>query len=143
MDLLRTFWRNTERNHVLDTNVLLDWLLERSETRTKKIRRLFSNNRQFVIPDLVVVELAWVLEKHYRFPREAVLINLAKVLDEPLFNCHRTLFSRALVDYADHSALSFLDACLIHYAELQDNLPLWTFDQKLVTQSGGRARLIK
>lgn len=126
---------------MIDTNILLDWLLDRDVIRSKKIDRLIEESEQLQVPDTVIVELAFALEKHYRLPRKVVATNIAKVLDEPVFSCNRTLFSRTLIDYLDHP-LSFLDSCLIHSAELEGDLPLWTFDRKLVTQSGGRAKLL-
>jgi predicted nucleic-acid-binding protein len=125
---------------MLDTNVLLDWLLARDEARTGRIDKLLATAKDLQIPDIIIVELTFALEKFYEFPRDIVVENINKVIDEPVFNCNRVLFRRALVDYVDHPALSFVDCCLIHYAGLQNVAPVWTFDKKLVNQSGGRAK---
>jgi predicted nucleic-acid-binding protein len=125
---------------VLDTSVLLDWLLDRDKARTKRIDKLFSSTNELQIPDIIIVELTFVLEKFYEFPRDIVAENINKVIDEPIFNCNRVLFRRALIDYVNYPALSFVDCCLIHYAELQRAAPVWTFDKKLVNQSNGRAK---
>jgi len=127
---------------VLDTNALLDWLLNRDEARTKRIDKLLSSVKELHIPDVIVVELTFALEKFYELPRDVVSENINKLIDEPAFNCNRILFRRALVDYIDHPALSFVDCCLIHYAELQRATPVWTFDKKLISQSGGKAKSI-
>ncbi len=127
---------------MLDTNALLDWLLNRDETRTKRMDNLLSSVKELQIPDVIVVELTFALEKFYELPRDIVAENINKIIDEPAFNCNRILFRRALPDYVHHPALSFVDCCLIHYAELQRATPVWTFDKKLVNQSGGRAKSI-
>ena len=127
---------------MLDTNVLLDWLLDRDTTRTKRIDKLLSTVRELQIPDVIVVELTFALEKFYELPRDVVIENITKVIDEPVFNCNGTLFRRALTDYAEHPALSFVDCCLMHYADLQNALPVWTFDKKLVNQSNGKAKVL-
>jgi len=127
---------------MLDTNVLLDWLLDRDEARTERIDKLLSSAKELQIPDIIIVELTFALEKFYELPRDIVIENINKVIDESVFNCNRILFRRALVDYADYSALSFVDCCLIHYAELNHVTPVWTFDKKLIGQSGGRAKPI-
>ena len=127
---------------MLDTNALLDWLLNRDEARTKRIDKLLSSVKELHIPDVIVVELTFALEKFYELPRDVVSENINKLIDEPAFNCNRILFRRALVDYIDHPALSFVDCCLIHYAELQRATPVWTFDKKLISQSGGKAKSI-
>ena len=52
---------------MLDTNVLLDWLLDRDAARTKRIDALLSSAKELHIPDIVIVELAFALEKFYEF----------------------------------------------------------------------------
>ena len=125
---------------MLDTNVLLDWLLDRDTARTAQIDVFITHTQELHIPDAIVVELAFALEKFYGLPRSLVVSNLNKVIDESTFNCNRTLFRRAISDYASHPAWSFLDACLLNYAEIQNVLPVFTFDKKLITQSAGRAQ---
>lgn len=127
---------------MLDTNVLLDWLLERDADRTTKIDALFERSRELHIPDAIIVELAFALEKFYELPRSLVADNLNKVLDEPVLTCNRTMFRHAITEYTQRPALSFLDCCLVTYAELQNTLPVWTFDKKLVSQSSGRAQAV-
>ena len=125
---------------MVDTNILLDWLLDRDTTRTKLIDRLFATTKELHIPDAIIVELTFALEKFYELPRSLVSDNLHKVIDEPTFNCNKTLFQRALTNYSEHPSWSFLDCCLLNYAELQHALPVWTFDKKLVSQSAGKAQ---
>lgn len=127
---------------MIDTNVLLDWLLDRDEGRTRLIDKLFSSAKELQVPDIIIVELTFALEKVYELPRNIVAENINKVIDEPVFNCNRVLFRRALVDYVVHPALSFVDCCLTHYADLQKATPVWTFDKKLINQSGGRAKSV-
>jgi predicted nucleic-acid-binding protein len=127
---------------MLDTNVLLDWLLDRDDVRTGRIDKLLSSAKELQISDIIIVELTFALEKFYGLPRDIVIENINKVIDESVFNCNRALFRRALVDYVSYPALSFVDCCLIHYAELNHATPVWTFDKKLINQSGGRAKPI-
>jgi len=124
---------------MIDTNILLDWLLDRQEDRTIRIEKLFARAEELYIPDVVIVELSFALEKFYDLPRNIVSNNLNKVFDEPVLNCNRILFQHALVEYLKHPSWSFLDCCLLNYAATQNKLPVWTFDKKLVGQSEGRA----
>lgn len=127
---------------MLDTNLLLDWLIERDTGRTAKIDNLFERSRELHIPDAIIIELAFALEKFYKLPRPLVADNLNKIIDEPVFNCNRNMFRRAVAEYTQLPALSFLDCCLVNYAEVQNALPVWTFDKKLVNQSSGRAQAL-
>jgi predicted nucleic-acid-binding protein len=125
---------------MLDTSILLDWLLNRDEARTAQIDSLIAHAKELHIPDAIVVELAFALEKFYELPRRLVVDNLSKVIDEAVFNCNRTLFRRAISEYTAHPAWSFLDSCLLNYAELHNALPVYTFDKKLISQGTGRAQ---
>jgi predicted nucleic-acid-binding protein len=125
---------------MVDTNVLLDWLLNHDEAHTKCVDKPLSSVRELHVPDVIVVEFAVALEKFYEIPRDIVAENINKVIDVPVLNCNRVLFRRALVDYTSHRARSFVDCCLVRYAELQHATPVWTFDKKLVSQSDGRAK---
>lgn len=128
---------------MIDTNILLDWLLDRDPKRTALIDKLFAKTPELHVPDLAIVELVFTLEQYYDLPRAIVCTNATKVLDEPKLKCNTALFTTALTTYLDHPSLSFVDCCLLRSAELQQNLPLWTFDKKLVNQSSGTARLVK
>jgi predicted nucleic-acid-binding protein len=139
--LTNLLWKSTGTK-VIDTNILLDWLLDRDRARTVIIDRFFAKAKDIHIPDLAFAELVFALEKYYELPRDIVSQNLNKVLDEQLFNCNRSLFRRVLTDYVERPALSFIDCCLVHYADAQHVLPLWTFDKKLISQSSGKARLL-
>jgi predicted nucleic-acid-binding protein len=83
---------------MLDTNILLDWLLDRDASHTKLIDSLLGRVKELQIPDVIIVELVYALEKFYELPRNVVLANVNKVLDEPVFNCNRNLFHRVLTD---------------------------------------------
>lgn len=125
---------------MIDTNVLLDWVLNRDQSRSERIDKIFLNLKKIYIADLIIAELIFTLEDYYFLPRDIVFLNLSKVLNEEKFICNRTLFQRAIIDYLQHPSLSFVDCCLIHYADLNNDLPLWTFDKKLINQSFGRAK---
>ena len=125
---------------MLDTNVLLDWLLDRHPERSRQIDTLFSTSRELYVPDAIVVEVAFALEKHYGLSRATVANNISQLLSEPVINCNRTLFNPVIADYLAHPAWSFLDCCLLQYAELQQVSPVWTYDKKLINQSSNRAK---
>lgn len=125
---------------MIDTNILLDWLLDRDALRTRQIDALLAESKELYVPDVVVVELAFALERHYELPRDVVADSLKSVLTEPALGCDHALFQRVIGEYETHPAWSFLDCYLVCYSELRHISPVWTYDKKLVRQSGGRAK---
>lgn len=137
-----TFLRNMA-DGTLDTNVLLDWVLERHPSRLALIERRFDHGDRFVVPDAALIELVYVLETSYKFSRPVIARNVLLYIDHPQLLCQADRLRRVVLHYLDCPSLSFTDCYLVATAEVDHTLPLWTFDRKLVNQSGGRAKLLK
>ncbi len=120
----------------LDANVLLRLLLNDVPEQHEAVVRLFEKApEQFAVADTAVIEVVFVLERHYGFTREAIaeaIDGLAALLK---INCNRRLFEKALPLFLASPGLSFEDCCLAVYAELSEAKPLWTFDRKLAHQA--------
>lgn len=126
----------------LDTNVLLRLLLNDIAKQHEAVKKLLREaSGQFAVADIAVIELVFLLEKHYGFSRQQVSEAVTGLMLLRKINCNRALFERALQTYASHPALSFEDCCLSTYAVLNQAEPLWTFDKKLATQANS-AKLI-
>ncbi len=119
-----------------DTNVLLRLLLNDIPEQRIAIKKLLSHAvNQFAVADTVIIELVFVLDRHYGFSRLQITEAVDGLMKLREINCNRTLFERALPLYIDHPSLSFEDCCLAIYAQLNDAEPLWTFDKKLANQA--------
>lgn len=127
---------------MIDTNAILDWLLDRHPERTKAVIKLLRSGSSFTLPDIAIAELVFALQKFYQFTRPEIATALTAIVKEPALICHRALIARATKRYVARPSLSFVDCCLLEMADTEDK-PLWTFDKKLVNQSGGRAKLLK
>lgn len=131
-----------KRSGSLDANALLDWLLYRDAERVESVQQLIDMTGSISVADITIVEVAYVLEKVYQLPRSLVVENITRVIEDGTFFCSRTLFRLVLPLYARCPRLSFADCYAAFAAELADAGPLYTFDKKLVNQSGGLAKLI-
>lgn len=119
----------------LDANVLLRLLLNDVPAQNKAATKLLQSAvGQFAVADTAVIEVVFVLERHYEFTRAQIAEAIEGLMSLPEINCNRGLFTTALPLFTKHPALSFEDCCLAKYAELNDAKPLWTFDQKLANQ---------
>ena len=118
----------------LDTNLLLRLVLDDVPKQSAAVNALFDNATQkYVVEDLVFAEIVWILQgKHFRYSRERVGSNLQLILAIPQIICNRTMLEKAILLYLKHPKLSYVDACLAVYAELNNNKPLLSFDKKLI-----------
>lgn len=125
----------TEFAGSLDANVLLRLLLNDIPDQHMAVEALFRQaSGQFAVADTAIIEVAFVLERHYGFTRTAIADAVDGLASLGEINCNHLLFERALPIFTKHPGLSFEDCCLAAYAELSGANPLWTFDRKLAKQ---------
>jgi len=125
-----------------DANVLLRLLLNDIKDQHAAVLNLMQeSSAPFMVADVAVVEVVFVLERHYGFTRSQITEAIEGLCSIPQINCNQTLFRKALPIFSKNIKLSFEDCCLATYAELQNSLPLWTFDRKLANQAPG-ARIV-
>ena len=118
----------------LDTNITLRLLLHDVPEQLHKIVALIDDSKpgSLGIADAVFFECVWILSgKQYNFERELIGKLLLQVADIPQVNCNRAMLEKAVPFYVKHKKISFIDACLAVYAELNGSMPLLTFDKKL------------
>ncbi len=126
----------TSRTGSLDANILLRLLLNDIPAQHAAATRLVEDSAgQLNVADTSIIEVVFVLERHYGFTREQIAVTIQGLIGLPQITCSRALFEKSLPLFAEHPALSFEDCCLAVYAELNGALPLYTFDKKLAHQT--------
>ena len=126
----------------LDANVLLRLLLNDIPAQhAAAVTLLQKFPGQFAVADTAIIEVVFVLERHYNFTRTVIADAVEGLMSLTEVNCNRTLFEKALPLFVKSPSLSFEDCCLVMYAELNAAKPLWTFDRKLANQASA-AKLI-
>lgn len=123
-------------NGSADTNILLRLLLnDIPEQHIAAKDLLQQSSNQVAVADTAVIELVFVLERHYGFSRLQITEAIDGLIRLKEINCNRVLFENAVAIFIQHSGLSFEDCCLSTYAKLNEAEPLWTFDKKLANQA--------
>jgi predicted nucleic-acid-binding protein len=120
----------------LDTNITLRLLLQDVPEQLDKVVALIDSSKpnSLSVTDAVFFECAWILSgKMYNFDRTLIGKLLLQLADVPQINCNRAMLIKAVPLYVSSAQISFIDACLTVYAELNDATPLLTFDKKLVS----------
>lgn len=116
----------------LDANILLRLVLNDVADQHKMALRLVDgSDGHFEVADTAFIEVAFVLERDYKFARSEIQETIEGIISSPKINCNLNLFTKALPLFIAHRSLSFEDCCLAVYAEQNDAQPLWTFDQQL------------
>lgn len=123
----------------IDTNVLVRVLTddEASPEQTKQARDLVRGAGSVFIPQIVQIELIWVLERAYGLEKPQILTVLQLLRDTPVYQLqHHARFALA-VERFQHGSAGFADSLIVVESEHRQAV-LWTFDRKLGKQSGTR-----
>ncbi|MGL4514657.1 MAG: PIN domain-containing protein [Lacipirellulaceae bacterium] len=79
------------KRYLLDTNVLLRFLLADSDALTAKARALFARAEGgecvLVLTDVALAEAVWVLESHYKVDRATIAGTLSALVTKPGVRC--------------------------------------------------------
>ena len=128
--------RRKEGIERIDTNVILRLILNDNPNQVKKVKKLFANkNKLYIFEDAAMMEVVFVLSSQtYQFVREQIARNIKNIMRIENLVCNKGLIETALDIYVKHPKLSFVDCYLAATADLSDERPLWTFDQKLANQ---------
>ncbi|GAB07944.1 PIN domain-containing protein [Gordonia amarae] len=118
----------------IDTNVMLRWLLDDVPAHTAAAQKLFDSTT-CVVPDVVLIETVYVLERVMRLSRGTISDSIEAVLAIANLDINREIWQDALNDYRTRPKLSIADTYLASLASLSGNAPLYTFDRKLANQA--------
>ena len=123
----------------LDTKVLVRFLVRDDEKQASAANELLSSltvDRPGFVCREVVVELVWVLERAYGFPRDQIADVLEHLVStEVLVIEAAEEVAQAAFRYRAVSA-GFSDLMILAAAERAQALPMYTFDQKAARQEG-------
>ncbi len=122
---------------IVDANIILRYFLNDTETLSDKAADILENNEIFV-PNEVIAEVVYVLEKVYKVGSKEVSDSLLELFDyDNLRVGDVELINEALRLYAERK-LDFVDTLLYAYQKVR-NHKVYTFDKKLSKMLGNNS----
>jgi predicted nucleic-acid-binding protein len=120
---------------VLDTNPLLRFFLNDIISQADETEKLLIKAKKgqinLLVPQIVIFEMEFALNKYYKFPKSDIVKHLNSVISMDYLNIqNQDLFKQAIEVY-EATTLSFPDCFIKSYA-LKQNAKLFTFDQDLI-----------
>src|SRR3989338_8620921 len=116
----------------VDTNVLLRILVDDPSNQKQCVsaRRWAEQTKHVYIPQVVQIELVWVLKYSYQSSKEDITFILKTVKNNGAFELQRlNIFANAL-EYYQHHNVDFADCLILAEAEHSATTPVVTFDKK-------------
>lgn len=116
---------------LLDANFILRYLLRDNEEHFLVVRDVIEN-KKVTIPDFILAETVYVLEKVYKVPRLEISSALMDLLGYTNIHANRKDVLIRSLDVYSSLNLDFADALLIAYCQTTKDGKLHTFDKKIL-----------
>ena len=115
----------------MDTNVLVRHLTGDPPSQATKATRYLQRADELLLADLILAEVAYVLESFYESPRREVADTLRAVLAFPAIQVVDAELLQRAVEVYDVDRLDFADAYLVASAERTGVGQIASFDRAL------------
>ncbi len=115
--------------NLVDANVILRYLLDDGGEVSEQASRIIENEEIF-IPNEVIAEVVYVLEKVYKAERKDICKSLGELIQNDNIKTNdQHVISTALKTYYEKK-IDIVDAILLAYSKLK-KYKIFTFDKKL------------
>ncbi len=115
----------------IDTNVLIRHLTGDPPAQAVRATRYLERSEELLLADLILAEVAYVLESYYEVPRVQVAETLRAVLGFPAIRVVDADLLQRAVEVYDVHRLDFADAYLIASAERAGVGVIASFDRSI------------
>ena len=128
------------RRFGLDTNVLLRLAIDDDPAQTAQVKRLIQNLDEvdvLIVSLPVMLEVAWVLERFYEYPKERVLDFLQAILERREVEVPNYQVVGNAIDICRGTTADFSDAVISELNRLSGCATTYTFDIKAARKIPG------
>jgi predicted nucleic acid-binding protein len=115
----------------IDTNVIVRHLSGDPPAMAARATRYLEAADELLLPDLILAEVAYVLESYYESPRAQVATTLRAVLAFPAIRVLDTELLQRAVELYEVERLDFADAYLVASAERSGIGVIASFDRDI------------
>lgn len=115
----------------VDTNVLIRHLTGDPPDQAARATRYLAGAAELLLTDVILAEVAYVLESYYEVPRTQVADTLRAVLGFPAISLVDADLAQRAVEVYDVDRLDFADAYLVACAERSGVGVIASFDRSI------------
>lgn len=112
---------------LLDTNLIIRFILNDDPQKAIKVEKLLGDkNKSYLLLDMVVAEIIWVLKSYYGFEKALILDKINSLIHLNTIVCNKILLDKSLGVWEKNN-ISFIDSYLVAVAELE-KVELYSYD---------------
>lgn len=114
---------------LIDTNIVLRFLLQDHETLSQKAKDIIDNNRVICL-NAVTYEAIHVLQSMYKIDRALIADKLSILFEKSIIESENTQITIKALTIFKETVLDFMDCLLLAY-HIVDNDTIYSFDKKV------------
>ena len=114
---------------LVDTNLIVRFLVNDNPKQAQAAEKVFQEV-DLILTDIALAEVVWTLQSFYNLSRQEIVEKLYELLQSKNFIFNRELIFNSLFLYLNHN-ISFVDAYLVAYAQLEKLEGIYSFDKDL------------
>lgn len=115
--------------HIVDTNIILRYLLQDNEKLSKQALEIIENNVVYTTTE-VVAEICYVLAKVYDITRADIATELRYLFEDNIIQHNESDFIINAIDIFENTRLDFVDCVMISYHKTF-GYKVTSFDKKI------------
>lgn len=112
---------------VIDANLILRYLL--GDPEAAKVEKLLRGKNRFLLSDVVLAEIVWVLDSYYEWDRSKIVESLAMLIRLSSIVCNRFLLTETFTILKDRPKFDFADAYSVALAKSLKIKEIYSFDR--------------
>ena len=122
------------KTFTVDANAFLRFLLNDVPTQKKEFEKLLNRAKKskvkLIVPQIVIFEINFILQKYYGYPKENIIDKLQTIVETFYLQVSDTDIFRESLKLYLKSSLSLVD-CFIYCFAKDKNAEIFTFDKDL------------
>ena len=119
---------------IVDTNPFLRFLLNDIPYQKKEFEKLLNQAKKseltLLVPQIVIFEISFALEKYYQFSKEEIIDKLRSIVEAPYLEVADSHIFRNSIKLYSELDLSLVDCFLLAISK-QKEVEVFTFDKNL------------
>ncbi len=93
------------------------------------MERLLKSKSKFLLPDIIMAEIVWVLDSFYKWERAEIVESMSTLIRLPSIVCSRFLLSDTLNIFKEHKSFDFADAYSVALMKSLKIKDIYSFDR--------------
>lgn len=112
---------------VIDTNIILRYLL--GEKESEKIEKIFTSQNNLVIPDIVVAEVVWTLQRYYKWEKSKIVELFVSIFSNGNVEFNQTQIFSTFETYLKHN-VKYADAYIYQLMNQKKLKYIYSYDRE-------------